>query len=98
ASRRDRGIWAAECQLRKKDFPRRELDYRVLERRKSQPGQAAARSQFALFDKGRALRLMLLNLRWMGKAKDSAKRDLRKASRSPCGCVRVMFPVGSCRV
>ena len=58
-----------------------ERDYRVLERRKSQPEQAAARSQFALFDKGRALRLMLLNLRWMGKAKDSAKRGLRKASR-----------------
>ena len=42
--------------MRKKDFPRRELDYRVLERRNRWPGQAAARGQFALFDKGRALR------------------------------------------
>ncbi|PYM00868.1 MAG: hypothetical protein DMF19_08015 [Verrucomicrobia bacterium] len=37
-------------------------------------GQAAARGQFALFDKGRALEAMLLSLREMGKEIQTRKR------------------------
>ena len=42
--------------MRKEDFPRCEGNHETWERWKRQPGQAAARGQFALFDKGRALK------------------------------------------
>ena len=39
-------------------------------------GQAAARGQFALFDKGRALEWMVASLRRAGKQKDGARRHI----------------------
>src|SRR5207244_2553914 len=75
ASGRDRGILAAECHLRKEDFPRREGNQSTWERWKRQPGQAAARGQFALFDKGRALQAMVSEARSCEQGARSGRRD-----------------------
>src|SRR5207248_2500371 len=84
ASGRDRGILAAECHLRKEDFPRREGNQSTWERWKRQPGQAAARGQFALFDKGRALQAMVSEAQSWEQGARSGRRD--SAALSVIGC------------